>query len=283
MLKRPPDVLITTPESLYLMLTSQARETLRSVRWVIIDEIHAMAATKRGAHLADLARAPGAADRHASATDRLVGDAASARGDRALPRRADDRRATARHDRRRRPSQADGDRGDRPGRGHGRARRASSSDGSAPNDARAVDRRPLAVGGLHLARDPSEAPGADPRASLDDRLRERAPHGRTPGRASQRARRGGPGARAPRLARARAADRGRGRAEGGTPARDRRHVLARARHRHGRRRPGDPGGVARARSRAACSASAAPAIRSASPAAGRSSRSSAATCWRPRS
>ena len=52
MLKRPPDVLITTPESLYLMLTSQARETLRSVRWVIIDEIHAMAATKRGAHLA---------------------------------------------------------------------------------------------------------------------------------------------------------------------------------------------------------------------------------------
>ena len=52
MLKRPPDILITTPESLYLMLTSSARETLRSVRWVIVDEIHAMAATKRGAHLA---------------------------------------------------------------------------------------------------------------------------------------------------------------------------------------------------------------------------------------
>ena len=48
----PPDILITTPESLYLMLTSQARETLRNVRWVIIDEIHALAATKRGAHLA---------------------------------------------------------------------------------------------------------------------------------------------------------------------------------------------------------------------------------------
>ena len=44
MLKRPPDILITTPESLYLMLTSQAREMLRSVRWVIVDEIHAMAA-----------------------------------------------------------------------------------------------------------------------------------------------------------------------------------------------------------------------------------------------
>jgi ATP-dependent Lhr-like helicase len=50
--RRPPDILITTPESLYLMLTSQAREILRSVRWVIVDEIHAMAATKRGAHLA---------------------------------------------------------------------------------------------------------------------------------------------------------------------------------------------------------------------------------------
>jgi ATP-dependent Lhr-like helicase len=52
MLKRPPDVLITTPESLYLMLTSSARETLRGIRWVIVDEIHAMAASKRGAHLA---------------------------------------------------------------------------------------------------------------------------------------------------------------------------------------------------------------------------------------
>ncbi|MCI0635950.1 MAG: DEAD/DEAH box helicase [Actinobacteria bacterium] len=49
---RPPDILITTPESLYLMLTSQAREVLRSVRWVIVDEIHALAGTKRGAHLA---------------------------------------------------------------------------------------------------------------------------------------------------------------------------------------------------------------------------------------
>jgi ATP-dependent Lhr-like helicase len=50
--KRPPDILITTPESLYLMLTSQAREVLRSVRWVIVDEVHSVAATKRGAHLA---------------------------------------------------------------------------------------------------------------------------------------------------------------------------------------------------------------------------------------
>ncbi len=51
MLRRPPDVLITTPESLYLMLTSRARETLADVEAVIVDEIHAVAQTKRGAHL----------------------------------------------------------------------------------------------------------------------------------------------------------------------------------------------------------------------------------------
>ena len=51
-LKTPSDILITTPESLYLLLTSNSRERLRSVRWVIIDEIHAMVGTKRGAHLA---------------------------------------------------------------------------------------------------------------------------------------------------------------------------------------------------------------------------------------
>jgi ATP-dependent Lhr-like helicase len=49
---QPPDILITTPESLYLMLTSQAGDTLRDVHTVIVDEVHAVAATKRGAHLA---------------------------------------------------------------------------------------------------------------------------------------------------------------------------------------------------------------------------------------
>ncbi|MEX1281015.1 MAG: DEAD/DEAH box helicase, partial [Acidimicrobiia bacterium] len=52
MLRHPPDILITTPESLYLMLTSRHRETLASVRTVIVDEVHAVAGTKRGAHLA---------------------------------------------------------------------------------------------------------------------------------------------------------------------------------------------------------------------------------------
>ncbi len=50
--RRPPDILITTPESLFLLLTSQARESLRGVETVILDEVHAVTATKRGAHLA---------------------------------------------------------------------------------------------------------------------------------------------------------------------------------------------------------------------------------------
>ncbi|MBX3424243.1 MAG: DEAD/DEAH box helicase [Pirellulales bacterium] len=49
--RRPPDILITTPESLYLMLTSKSRDVLAGVETVIVDEIHAVAATKRGAHL----------------------------------------------------------------------------------------------------------------------------------------------------------------------------------------------------------------------------------------
>jgi ATP-dependent Lhr-like helicase len=49
--REPPDILITTPESLYLILTSKSREILTDVETVIIDEIHAVAATKRGVHL----------------------------------------------------------------------------------------------------------------------------------------------------------------------------------------------------------------------------------------
>ena len=52
MQKRPPGILITTPESLFLLLTSQAREILRTVRFLVVDEVHAVAATKRGSHLA---------------------------------------------------------------------------------------------------------------------------------------------------------------------------------------------------------------------------------------
>jgi ATP-dependent helicase Lhr and Lhr-like helicase len=52
MLRNAPDILITTPESLYLMLTGRARELFDGARWCIVDEIHAVASTKRGSHLA---------------------------------------------------------------------------------------------------------------------------------------------------------------------------------------------------------------------------------------
>src|SRR5262249_55482151 len=51
MLRKPPDILITTPESLFLLLTSQGREMLRGVETLIVDEVHAVAGTKRGAPL----------------------------------------------------------------------------------------------------------------------------------------------------------------------------------------------------------------------------------------
>src|SRR5579884_3835413 len=52
MLREPPDILITTPESLYLMLTGRAQALFAGARWCVVDEIHAVASTKRGAHLA---------------------------------------------------------------------------------------------------------------------------------------------------------------------------------------------------------------------------------------
>ena len=52
MLRSAPDILITTPESLYLMLTGRARDLFDGARWCIVDEIHAVASTKRGSHLA---------------------------------------------------------------------------------------------------------------------------------------------------------------------------------------------------------------------------------------
>ncbi|RBO85620.1 ATP-dependent Lhr-like helicase [Nocardia puris] len=66
MQRKPPDILITTPESLFLLLTSAARKTLRTVRTVIVDEVHAIAGSKRGSHLAlSLARLDGLTERPA--------------------------------------------------------------------------------------------------------------------------------------------------------------------------------------------------------------------------
>ena len=134
--RKPPDILVTTPESLYLILTSQAREALRSVRWVIIDEIHALASTKRGAHLAlSLERLEALTAAPPQRIGLSATAAAAVRG-RAVPRRPPalhGRRRGGRpasgDDRRCRGAQADGARGRRPGRGHGPARRDHPSRG----------------------------------------------------------------------------------------------------------------------------------------------------------
>ncbi|MEZ5317287.1 MAG: DEAD/DEAH box helicase [Vicinamibacterales bacterium] len=98
--RRPADILITTPESLFLLLTSQAREVLRSIETVIIDEIHALVPTKRGAHLAlslerlqAIARAPlqriglSATQRPLEEVARYLGGVAPAVSRRARPAR----------------------------------------------------------------------------------------------------------------------------------------------------------------------------------------------------
>ena len=83
----PPDILITTPESLFLMLTSAARETLRGVETVIVDEIHARRGHQARRPPRAVARAARRADGATGAAHRAVGDRAPARGGRAVPGR----------------------------------------------------------------------------------------------------------------------------------------------------------------------------------------------------
>ena len=96
--RTPPDILITTPESLFLMLTSQARESLRQVETVIVDEVHAVAGTKRGTHLGltpRAARRPAPASRPSASgcprpsarSTRSRGSSAARRRSRSSPRR----------------------------------------------------------------------------------------------------------------------------------------------------------------------------------------------------
>ena len=81
MLKHPPHILVTTPESLYILLTAErSRQLLRSVRTVIVDEIHAMADDKRGAHLAlSLARLDDLVEKGSGSRPQRIGLSATVR------------------------------------------------------------------------------------------------------------------------------------------------------------------------------------------------------------
>ncbi len=195
-----------------------------------------------------LARAPRGDRRAARAADRALGDAAPARGDRPLRGRD----GTADPARRRGAQQGARPRGRDPRRGHARARREPR-----PRPAGHARRRGDGLGvradrSLDLAVDLPGDPRARPRAPLDDRVRQQPAAGgaaRDPdqraGAPRRRGRRGrGPAGdrpRAPRLARPRAARPDRGGSQGGADPLPRRHLEPRARDRHGRRRPRDPG------------------------------------------
>ena len=270
--RHPPDILITTPESLFLLLTSQAREALRGVETVIVDEVHALAGTKRGAHLAlSLERLDALTRRAApaapaqriglSATVRPAAEVASFLGgarpvtiahppstkqlelsivvpvedmtDLDAPRR----RATARTRRTARRPPVDL-----------AARRGAGArpDRGAPVHDRV---RQLAAAGRAALR-PAERAGrragrTPARAPRDRERRQPGPPAEIMAQAGldrRRAPRGRAGA--PRLGVPAGAGPDRGGAQGGPAAGRGRHLQPGARHRHGRGRPGHPGRVA---------------------------------------
>ena len=239
MVKHPPDVLITTPESLYLMLTSGARAIFEGTETVILDEIHAVAQTKRGAHLAiTLERLVEQAGRDVqrvglSATQNPLEEVGPVHG-----------RAQAQgHD-----------------RGHGHAQAAGPEDPRAGGvDGRAGDAGPgpgpvRGPGGhaqVDLARDLPRAAQARQRAHLHADLRQQPARRRAAGAAAERDRRGADRPRAPRLARPRGAADRRGDAQGRRAAVPGGDVVAGAGHRHGRRGPRAAGRVAEVRHRRA--------------------------------
>ena len=157
MLRKPPDILITTPESLYLMLTSQARDILTDVEALIVDEIHAVAPTKRGAHMAltleRLERHVAVNANDGAGREQPVQRIGLSATQRPLERIARFLVGPQREcdDRRRRHPQGDGPRDRRPGRRHGR-----------PGLDRTVLR--FASGRRGQAADGVELPGPDPSA-----------------------------------------------------------------------------------------------------------------------
>ncbi len=282
MLRNPPHILVTTPESLYLLLTAaKSREHLRSVRTVIVDEIHAIADDKRGAHLALYARAAGRTGlRREPALTRsfLTGRADSAAAHRPLRH--------AKPDRARRPSSS-------PARNPAAPLAAKivqvgqrgswTSRSRSPPAGRHRLRTQLGHLARHVGSDLRPPRRACAGAPLHAGLRQHAPPGRkarlrtehTPRRRSRR--------RPPRLALARAAPGRRAAPEERRGPHPGRHRVARARHRHRQRGPGLPDCQhARRRGRHAAHRPRRPLARS-DPQGPTSSRPPATTCWnRPR-
>ena len=238
MRRNPPDILITTPESLYLMLTSQAREMLTDVEAVIVDEIHAVAGTKRGAHLA-LTLERLAAQQEDGRDPQRIGlsrDAEPARGGRPLPGRPAARRARSSTracastldlkiqvpvESMVEPEQSTRELDPLDPLAGGEATRKSIWPAIYPQILELVREHRSTIVFVNNRR------GAE-RLAL--RLNELAEADIA--------------ARAPRLARARGAHGHRGDAQGGRAAVPGGDVVARARHRHGRRRPRAAGRVA---------------------------------------
>ena len=181
MLRTPPHILVTTPESLYLLLTAErSRQMLRTVRTVIVDEIHAVIGTRRGSHLAltlerlEAVCAASGERPPASAAHRPLGHAETDRRGRALPGRQRRHARRLRRHRRRTPAH------DRPGH-RGAALATDRGDGA------------RGLGGV--LRSPRRA---DRRAQDDARVREHAATGGARGATSERPARRRSGDRASR-------------------------------------------------------------------------------------
>ena len=206
MRRDPPDILITTPESLYLMLSSGAREILASAEAVIVDEIHAVAQSKRGSHLAlTLERLEWLA-RKARRRGRDEGSGALQRIGLSATQRPLERIAAFLVGPKRECRIVDAgstkeldleivvpveDMSD-PGAAAppdvpGRPADGTPSQHDLPRPGRPQLRRRLEPRS-HLAGDLPRAAATGPRAHLDDRLRQQPPRRRAPGQAPQRAR-----------------------------------------------------------------------------------------------
>ena len=253
--RTPPDVLITTPESLYLLLTSQAREGLASVETVIVDEIHAIAASKRGAHLflslerLEALRPEGRGLQRIglSATQRPLEEIARLLGGGEAGGGARGRKLAWKP----RPVEIV-DAGSRKAlelfvevpvedmaRLGGTEARPETRDEIRSGPAAAARLR-RGRRRLDLAVDLSAPGRARARPPLDDDLRQQPPARRAARRLAERDRRRGDRPRPPRLGRAGEAPGDRGSAQARGAAGDRRDLVARARDRHGRRRPRRP-------------------------------------------